>query len=357
MVMQIVLPHLGEMRGLARLLREDIAAAAAGRDGGRVLRDLGVLLGMRRHLQDGPFFITQLVALAIGDVAMRATDEVLRDTPDALTDDEWSRAAHMLAAVRPVVPDIAGDRMFFDDILQRAFSDEGGGHGRLTARGLGIVDSLGPGGGGGPDAGDLALGPISAAATPDRRELSEQYTRVMAEARARRDLPMWKWTVPLDDDAGPGVTATLLRVLLPAVDSFYAALQRSEQGRDATLTAIALELYRRRHGDWPASLADLIPDLLPAVPPDRMNGEPMRYAVRGGRPVLYSVGLDRDDDGGRVPADGPMVNFRWLTPAQVAEKLATRAGARMYEGDLILWPPPPREPLRESEEPPDNGKD
>ena len=350
MVIDVLLPHLGEMRSLARLLRMDIAAAAEKKDGERVLRDLAALMGMRRHLQDGPFFITQLVALALESVAMRGADEILRDSPDALTDAQWARAAHTLAAAPPVRPDLAGDRMFFDDILQRAFSNEGGGHGRLTARGLGVIGSLGVSREDGPDLGALALGPINAAAVPDRKELSEQYTRVVAEARARRDQPMWRWTASLDDEQRPGVTATLLKVMLPAFDSFYAALQRREQERDATLTAIALHLYKRRHGDWPASLADLVPTLLPAVPPDRIDGQPMRYLVRDGRPRLYSIGLDRDDDAGRIPAAGPMANYRWLTPGEVAEKMRTDEGVKMYDGDLVLWPPPPREPLPERDE-------
>ena len=42
-------------------------------------------------------------------------------------------------------------------------------------------------------------------------------------------------------------------------------------------------------------LDQLVPDLLPAVPADRLDGQPIRYVVRDGRPVVYSIGRDRND--------------------------------------------------------------
>jgi hypothetical protein len=44
-----------------------------------------------------------------------------------------------------------------------------------------------------------------------------------------------------------------------------------------------------------------VPDLLPAVPPDRYDGKPLRYQLVDGKPLVYSIGSDRDDDAGRAP--------------------------------------------------------
>jgi hypothetical protein len=69
----------------------------------------------------------------------------------------------------------------------------------------------------------------------------------------------------------------------------------------------ALEEYRLREGDYPASLQDLVPDDLHAVPVDPFA--PGRRALRYGgsgrhqeRRVLYSVGPDGKDHRG-VPRD------------------------------------------------------
>jgi hypothetical protein len=47
----------------------------------------------------------------------------------------------------------------------------------------------------------------------------------------------------------------------------------------------------------------LTPTLLPEVPVDRITGGPLIYKLVDGRPLVYSVGADRDDDGGRVTKD------------------------------------------------------
>jgi hypothetical protein len=64
------------------------------------------------------------------------------------------------------------------------------------------------------------------------------------------------------------------------------------------LAALAAERYRLAHGDWPRTLADLVPAYLPAVPLDPFDGEPLRYRRTGTGAVIYSVGEDGRDDGG-----------------------------------------------------------
>ena len=80
-----------------------------------------------------------------------------------------------------------------------------------------------------------------------------------------------------------------------------ATASKNETERRIIVTAIALERYRGRHGIYPATLASLAPEFLPAVPVDFMDGKPLRYRFTdGGQFVLYSVGLDCVDDGGKL---------------------------------------------------------
>jgi hypothetical protein len=64
--------------------------------------------------------------------------------------------------------------------------------------------------------------------------------------------------------------------------------------------ALAVERYRLRHRDWPASLDRLKPDLLAEVPLDPFDGKPLRYLKRDGGIVVYSVGRDGEDNGGNL---------------------------------------------------------
>jgi hypothetical protein len=91
--------------------------------------------------------------------------------------------------------------------------------------------------------------------------------------------------------------ATLIG-FVPSLHSVAAAAEICLGQRDGLVTGIALELYRRRHGRYPETLQQLTPDLLPAIPADRITGDPVRYRVVDGKPRVYSVGADRHDDGG-----------------------------------------------------------
>jgi hypothetical protein len=73
----------------------------------------------------------------------------------------------------------------------------------------------------------------------------------------------------------------------------------------ATRTAIAIERWRLAHnGNVPDSLADLAPDFLPAVTKDPFDEQPLRYKKLARGYVVYSIGSDFTDDGGKErPAD------------------------------------------------------
>jgi hypothetical protein len=64
---------------------------------------------------------------------------------------------------------------------------------------------------------------------------------------------------------------------------------------------LAIRLYRGKQGRLPEALSDLVPDYLPSVPIDPYSGQPLVYRPQGESFLLYSVGQDRRDDGGRLP--------------------------------------------------------
>ena len=66
----------------------------------------------------------------------------------------------------------------------------------------------------------------------------------------------------------------------------------------------ALELYRLKQGRYPRSLEDLVPAILKKVPLDPDSGKLPIYR-RGGPSgfIVYSVGQNQQDDGGKVQKD------------------------------------------------------
>lgn len=89
------------------------------------------------------------------------------------------------------------------------------------------------------------------------------------------------------------------------------------------LTALAPKRYTLQNGSLPATLAALVPDWLPVLPTDPMDGKPLCYRTAEGKDfVLYSVGSNGKDDGG---------NPQPLAPGP------TRAQDRWAACD-VLWP-------------------
>jgi hypothetical protein len=102
----------------------------------------------------------------------------------------------------------------------------------------------------------------------------------------------------------------------------------------------------------------LVPTMLPALPIDRFDGQPLRYRIGEDGPMVYSVGSDREDDGGVLPpvsASSSRQWFaqQWVPPSTLQQRVTSNrpdgTTGPMYDGDWILWPPLPEPPLRRNE--------
>ena len=163
------------------------------------------------------------------------------------------------------------------------------------------------------------VGPLISAVVLGRHAIGERGDELLDQVEDYVQDPLWR--------RGPSPLATWVQRieasrfqkarLLPLV-SFcqgfdwivrYASLR--SQRRDATVVAIALARFHVRNGAWPRSLAELVPTLLPEVPVDVFDGQPIRYRRPRSGPIIYSVGPDRVDDAG-VPLSDPWSQFDLL---------------------------------------------
>ncbi len=116
-------------------------------------------------------------------------------------------------------------------------------------------------------------------------------------------------------------------LFVPAVSNLAKTFVRGQSYADLARVAIALERYRLAHGQYPESLEPLEPQYISALPHDVINGQPLKYRRDSdGQFVLYSVGWNETDDGGVVVMNknrgttGPGVNLDqgdwvWRYPA------------------------------------------
>jgi hypothetical protein len=74
----------------------------------------------------------------------------------------------------------------------------------------------------------------------------------------------------------------------------------NDAGNALWLVSLALRAYRLENGAYPAQLKELAPRYLKQVPADPFGGgEALRYRKQGNTYVLYSIGPDAIDNGGR----------------------------------------------------------
>jgi len=101
---------------------------------------------------------------------------------------------------------------------------------------------------------------------------------------------------------------------------------------DEARIACALERYHLAHGVYSASLDALVPACIDELPHDILNGQPYHYQLRpDGTYILYSVGWNQTDDGGKVvylkdyPRNPKVIDYKegdwvWQTPQLNATK-------------------------------------
>jgi len=80
---------------------------------------------------------------------------------------------------------------------------------------------------------------------------------------------------------------------------------RNQTWVDHTLLVCALERYRLRNGQYPPTLAPLVPQFIDALPNDIVSGKAIVYQPKGAQGFkLYSVGWNELDDGGIIARKG-----------------------------------------------------
>jgi len=97
----------------------------------------------------------------------------------------------------------------------------------------------------------------------------------------------------------------LVTLMLPAFIKIQDAADRCAQEQRNLHLAFALAAYQRDQGHYPAKLAELCPKYLKDVPGDLFSGKPLIYRLVDQGYLLYSVGANGVDDGGRGNDDEP----------------------------------------------------
>src|SRR5262249_10053456 len=99
----------------------------------------------------------------------------------------------------------------------------------------------------------------------------------------------------------------LISLIMPSTAKVAEAAQRSQAQLRCAIAALAAERYRLKHNNsWPRGLDDLVKDgLLKEVPKDPYDGQSLRLKLTPTGIVVYSVGFDKIDNGGKLDRAKP----------------------------------------------------
>ena len=121
------------------------------------------------------------------------------------------------------------------------------------------------------------------------------YTRMMDVYIANARTPLRAKKAPLPTETDP-----FTKVVAPVYERSSLNFARNDAGNAVWLCALALHAYALETGKFPSKLDELVPRYLKAIPADPFGaGEKLRYRRTAQSYLLWSIGPDGKDDGGK----------------------------------------------------------
>lgn len=290
------LPHLQGLKTLAVALAcEAVLQAQEDNPAGASL-PVESSLHLSQSLDNEPMLISQLVSSSILSVTSRSLERVLNRTslPDAQLRQlelEFVKAE----ATKRLATGLIGERALYNEFLRLAQDD--------VRKMVSIANQTSESGeptempGRNPGIGWRLIGFFERDRNFFLRAMATNI--LIAETGPPASLAMTNETDRIEEQARRGfyITSSLL---LPSVSGTAVRDASTRASLRAAIVALAIERWRLAHSDsLPGSLDDLVPSFLPAVPTDPFDGKPLRYKPLAQGYVIYSVGMDREDDGGK----------------------------------------------------------
>lgn len=93
--------------------------------------------------------------------------------------------------------------------------------------------------------------------------------------------------------------AIVSKLLIGSAEAAFMKTAKAEAIALASRAGLACRLYKSRTGHYPQALDELVPELLTEVPVDPFTGKPLVYRREGEGFIVYSLGSNQKDDGGR----------------------------------------------------------
>jgi hypothetical protein len=286
---RLLLPQMAMVKTLAQPLSYSALACLAQNDPAAAARDLQANLKIAESLTGEPLLIVGLVHIAIRDLALQALWE-------GLARHQWREAE--LAEFETILK-----RANIVEFMRRCLRGEQAFSVSLLS-GAALAEEIG-----GKKVQDPALRAYASLPAPLRyhsqrlivRLGQEQVLPAFDAAAGTVDLARLDEKVLTAKLGGRNPFTALALGTVSAVRAASRNAAKAQANVNLARVAVAIERYRLTAGALPQQLGDLAPRFLDPVPPDPVNGQPLRYRRgEGDLFTLYSVGMNGQDDSGAV---------------------------------------------------------
>jgi hypothetical protein len=299
-----LLPEAQYLREAATLLALDARVNAADGNVRATIDDINAMFAMSRHIRTEPIFVCVLLSFAIEQKATAVFQSLLLSNKLSEEDLRSLRVPVLRSHQSSVEWASRGD----EACRLATFCDFGRGQmtWRLLMECCGRHKNDAPFDGGLAD--DVASSLYRVFMFAD--DLAE-HRRLSQEMRLLAAMPYYEAATRWDEFEAPlgggRVKGLLNRFLLPTLKCCYQAGAQADAWYQVLRLGLAAERYRLQNGRLPAQLNELVPDFIPAIPLDPFDGKPMKMKRADRSLIVYSVGPDGVDNGGK-----PMPRSRTL---------------------------------------------
>jgi len=300
---EALMPDLSNIRSGAFLLKLEAILHAENGKPEKVVDSIESTFGLARSLSKDPIFISQLVRIACQALAVSALEHTINRTE--FTDEQLVDLSQTLINAEDpsaMFRAFAGERCMGVSILKMPAA-------KIPSM-LSIANNR-------PHLlGVLAISLYRFAGLADMDAII--YLDLMNDYMKAIQLPPQQRQEAADAvDARFDKTSrihVLLHVIMPALSRATTIDVRNIAQLHTALAGIAVQRYRLATDNLPDTLAELTPTYLDAVPKDPFDGEELRYKKLETGFVVYSIGEDGNDDGGK---EKPRKRTRPPAPADV----------------------------------------
>jgi hypothetical protein len=282
--MNALMPYLSSIRYMARLLKAEAVIRAEDGEIDQAIESIAANFGVARSLSGEPVLVSQLVRVACEGLGVSTVERIVNRRE--LDDEQLVVLGRLVSGAGSGLKfpiSMMGERCSMLDIYLNPA--------KMGGQAFGV-----------PYISEVLFTAFKATGLIDKGamlylDFTDEFLQAM-ELPDHERIAAAKAIVKKLEEAS-GIQARMVRIIAPAYARLVELDLRSIALFRVARLGLAVERYRLAVGKLPDLLGELVPGYLDSVPKDPFDGAQLRYKRLEKGYVVYSIGQDGSDDGGR----------------------------------------------------------